>query len=120
MNRSRSVLVICRSAPYGSGRLRDALDLVMAFGAFEQTISLLLLDDAVMLLQPGQGDIDGSRNLMRLAGALPDYGISAVHVDAAALRERSLDIGLVAIAATAIDESAISGLIASHEVVLSV
>jgi tRNA 2-thiouridine synthesizing protein C len=115
-----TVLLVCSAAPYGSSRLRDALDAAMAFGAFEQLVSLLLTGDAVLLLKDGQQDSPGSRNLAKLAGALPDYGIERVHADAGALAERGLDPAALALPAEPVDDAEMARLIASHDVVLSV
>jgi tRNA 2-thiouridine synthesizing protein C len=116
----RSVLIVCRDAPYGSGRLRDALDTAMAFGAFEQRVSLLLLEDAVLLLAPGQQSPAGERNLVKLASALPDYGMDVVHVAAGALRDRALDPSALALPAEPLDDAGIAALIGAQDLVLSI
>jgi len=115
----RSVLLVCGAAPHGSSRARDALDVAMAFGAFEQRVSLLLTGDAVLVLAPGQQDTPGARNLARLAGALPDYGIERVQVDARALAERALDPATLVLPVAALDDAAIAALVGAHDVVLS-
>ena len=120
MNAPRAVLIICRDAPHGSGRLRDALDTAMAFGAFEQRVSLLLLGDAVLLLAPGQQSPAGERNLVKLAGALPDYGIEPVLVAAEALRDRALDPSALALPAEPLDDAGIAALIGAQDAVLSI
>lgn len=124
MNRAvtaRSALVICRSAPYGSARVQDALDLAMAFGAFEQQVSLLLLGDGVLALLEGQEPtVIQMRSAARLAGSLPDYGIERVFVDAHALAERRLVVGELAVPAQSLDALEIAALIAANDLVLTV
>ena len=120
MSARRSVLLLSRAPPYGGPRARDALDVAMAFGAFDQTVTLLLLGDAVLLLKRGQQDgADAGRNLERLSGALPDYGIEAVCVEQRALVERGLEPADLAGDVRPVDDAAIAALIAGHEVVLS-
>ena len=117
---SRSVLLLCRAAPYGDGRARDALDAAMAFGAFDQDITLLLLGDAVFMLRAGQQDRPSqARNLSRFAAALPDYGIGRIAVEAAALAERSIDVNSLLLPVAELDSAQIAALIAAHDVVLS-
>lgn len=117
----RTTLVICRSAPCGSTRAADALDVAMAFGAFEQPVSLLFLGDGVLALLPGQepGPI-GARSLARIAGALPDYGIERVCVEASALAARGLADTALAVPVEPLPAPAIAALIAAHEIVLTV
>jgi len=117
----RRVLVLCRSAPYGGPRARDALDLAMAFGAFEQQVALLLLGDGVLLLAGEQRPVaEFSRSLSALSGTLPDYGIDAVHVEAKALEARGLRAADLAVPVRALDETGIAALLASHDFVLTV
>ncbi len=80
---ARSVLVLCRTPPYGSERARDALDIAMAFGAFEQQPTLLFLGDGVLALLEQQNPTAlPARNLGKLVGTLADYGITGLHVEA--------------------------------------
>ena len=113
----RSVLLVCRSAPYGSSRARDALDATLAFGAFEMPVKLLLLGDGVLMLA---SDVESGSPLSRLAGTLPDYGIERVFVERSSLAERGLGADSLAVPVEALDDDALAALIAAHELVLTV
>ena len=51
---SKSLLVISRQAPWSGPSAREALDIVLAGGAFDLPIGLLFLDDGAFQLAPNQ------------------------------------------------------------------
>jgi len=117
----RSVLVVCRSAPYGRSRARDAVDVAMAFAAFDQPVTLLFLGDGVLALASGQRPApEFSRSLDKLLGTLADYGIEEVHADAAALAARGLDAQALALPVRLAGPVELRELFAAHERVLTV
>ena len=117
----RSVLVVCRSAPYGRSRARDAIDVAMAFAAFDQPVTLLFLADGVLALARGQRPAaEFSRSLEKLLGTLADYGVESVHADAAALAARGLDAAALALPVRLAGPEELRELFATHERVLTV
>jgi tRNA 2-thiouridine synthesizing protein C len=115
------ILVLCRSAPYGSSRVRDALDLAMALGAFEQAVSLLLMDDAVLMLLPDQDPSPAvSKSLLKVSGALETFGVSAVLADADALAKRGLAATDLPEDVTVLGTAELAETFARHRLVLSV
>jgi tRNA 2-thiouridine synthesizing protein C len=116
----RSVLLVCRSAPYGRSRAREAIDAAMAFAAFEQPVTLLFLGDGVLVLARGQSPEPGlSRSLEKLIGTLPDYGVNAVCADARALAERGLAASDLALDVQLASPAELRELFAAHELVLT-
>ena len=51
---SKSLLVISRQAPWAGPSAREALDIVLAGGAFDLPIGVLFMDDGVFQLAPHQ------------------------------------------------------------------
>lgn len=51
---STSLLIISRQAPWSGLTAREALDIVLAGGAFDLPMGLLFLDDGVFQLVPDQ------------------------------------------------------------------
>jgi len=93
----------------------------MAFGAFDQQVSLLFVGAGVLALlrhQEPQGDC--AKNLEKLLGALPDYGIGTVHVDGSALARFGLREQDLALPVSRIDPASLALLYAAHEIVLTV
>ncbi|MPQ82899.1 sulfurtransferase complex subunit TusC [Pseudomonas sp. MAFF 730085] len=114
---SKSLLVISRQPPWAGPGAREALDIVLAGGAFDLPIGLLFLDDGVFQLAPHQNakavqQKDLSANLQ----ALGLFGIDEVFACSHSLAER----GLTAPAsAEPLSSEAIAQLIDRYEQVIT-
>lgn len=117
---TRRVLLLCRASPAGGPRVRDALDAAMAFGAFEQQVTLLLLGDGVLAALDGQQAPAGARTAGKLIGALPDHDAGHAVVSASALAARGLQSAPLLPGIECLDDDGIAVLVASHDIVLSV
>jgi tRNA 2-thiouridine synthesizing protein C len=78
---AKSLLIISRQAPWSGPGAREALDIVLAGGAFDLPIGLLFLDDGVFQLAAKQDakalqQKDLSANLQ----ALPMFGVEELFV----------------------------------------
>ncbi|MBV6824894.1 sulfurtransferase complex subunit TusC [Pseudomonas sp. PD9R] len=88
----KSLLIISRQAPWSGPGAREALDIVLAGGAFDLPIGLLFLDDGVFQLAAKQDakalqQKDLSANLQ----ALPMFGVEELFFCAKSAKERGLD-----------------------------
>lgn len=88
---SKSLLVISRQAPWSGPSAREALDIVLAGGAFDLPIGLLFMDDGVFQLAANQDakavqQKDLSANLQ----ALGLFGIDDVFACSHSLAERAM------------------------------
>jgi tRNA 2-thiouridine synthesizing protein C len=86
-----SLLIISRQAPWSGPSAREALDIVLAGGAFDLPIGLLFLDDGVFQLAPTQDaravqQKDLSANLQ----ALSLFGVEDVFACSYSVAERGL------------------------------
>ena len=114
---SKSLLVISRQAPWSGPSAREALDIVLAGGAFDLPIGLLFMDDGVFQLAPHQNakavqQKDLSANLQ----ALGLFGIDDVFACNHSLTERGLPPPA---SAQALDSAAISQLIDRYDQVIT-
>lgn len=117
---SKSILIICRSAPYSSSSARDALDMALAGAVFEQPVSLLLLDDAVLQLLPGQrSSAIQAKNPNAMLGALPMYDIEHIYTSLGSLALHGLHANSLEPTPTVLDAEELKHFIARHEVVLT-
>jgi len=85
----KSLLIISRQAPWSGPGAREALDIVLAGGAFDLPIGLLFLDDGVFQLAPAQNakavqQKDLSANLQ----ALSLFGVEDVFACGNSVKER--------------------------------
>ena len=115
MQGSRRVLVICRHNAGAGPRAREAVDIALAFGAFDQAVTLLFADDGVWNLVPGQSG-ETTRSMERLLGALPDYGIQPLHADARALAERGIGQDRMVPGCTLLDAAGMAALVDANEI----
>lgn len=88
----KSLLIISRQAPWSGPSAREALDIVLAGGAFDLPIGLLFLDDGVFQLAAKQNakalqQKDLSANLQ----ALPMFGVEDLFACGDSVAERGLD-----------------------------
>ena len=88
---ARTLLVVFRHTPYSGSLCKAGHDLALAAAAFEQAISVLLMDDGVWQLLRGQdGTSIDAKTSSRSLAAFPLYGIETFFVDAQSLLERDL------------------------------
>ena len=68
----KTVLMVLRHSPYGSGLAKAALDAALASAAFDQSFDLLFMGDGVLQLQPDQDSHTlGIKNMSRQLASLP-------------------------------------------------
>jgi len=96
---AKSLLLISRQSPWSGPGAREALDIVLAGGAFDLPIGLLFLDDGVFQLLTGQDartvqQKDLSANLQ----ALPMFGVEELFVCADSAAQRGIDTAALALA----------------------
>ncbi|WLH66527.1 sulfurtransferase complex subunit TusC [Pseudomonas sp. FP2309] len=114
---SKSLLVISRQAPWSGPCAREALDIVLAGGAFDLPIGLLFMDDGVFQLAAHQDaravqQKDLSANLQ----ALELFGVDDVFACHHSLAERGLPHPANA---QPLDSRAISQLIDRYDQVIT-
>ncbi|MDO3385731.1 sulfurtransferase complex subunit TusC [Gilvimarinus sp. SDUM040013] len=85
------ILCVSRHAPYQTSHANDALDAVLAAGAFDQDIGLLLIDEGVWQLVTQQdAPYVGKKDLSKKLCALALYGIENIFVHEPSLQGRLL------------------------------
>lgn len=88
---SKQILFILRKPPYSGAYAHEALDLIMTAAAFDQDVSLLLLDDAVFQLKCQQKpESAGLKDTAAMFDALGVYGINNIYVEIESLQGRGL------------------------------
>ncbi|MDO7896086.1 sulfurtransferase complex subunit TusC [Pseudomonas citrulli] len=118
---AKSLLLISRQAPWSGPGAREALDIVLAGGAFDLPIGLLFLDDGVFQLLVGQEaravqQKDLSANLQ----ALPLFGVEDLFVCADSARDRGVATDALALdAMTVLDATQIAALIDRYDQVIT-
>ncbi len=87
-----SLAIINSKAPYSNTAGKDALDIALIFGSFEQAISLFFQGDGVWQLIPAQ---DGAsifvNDYLKTFAAFEFYDIEGVYVCQKSLQDRNLN-----------------------------
>ncbi len=116
---NKRFLLVCRTAPYGAARAREALDMALAAAAFDQDVGLLFLGDGVWQLVRGQNpEAIGQKAFDKQLGSLPLYSIDRLYVDAQALDERALAPEDLVLPTQPLSSAAIAVLLKEQDVVL--
>lgn len=117
---ARSMLLIARQSPWSGPSAREALDIVLAGGAFELPLGLLFLDDGVWQLtctqQPGavqQKDV--TANLQ----ALPLFGVEALYAARSSLAERGLSEECLSLQVTVLNDDELADLLNRYDHVIT-
>jgi len=90
-NTSKSLAIINAKAPYSSTAGKDALDIALIFGSFEQTVSLFFQGEGVwQLIRKQDGSIISVKDYLKTFAAFEFYDIKNVYVCQSSLKERNL------------------------------
>lgn len=105
-------LFLLRQSPYATPLAREALDMALAFAAFDQHIQLVFLGDGVYQLVKGQDTQNlGIKNIGKTLDALAMYDINDVYVCQTSLAGRGLNPQDLSIDAKEISAADIAKLI---------
>jgi len=93
MSGGKSIMFINRRGPYGTIYAQESLEIAMLGAAFDQRISLALIDDGVFLLRAGQGTTAvGMKRFTAAYRALGDFDIERVYVERQSLEVRGMTV----------------------------
>lgn len=80
-------LFVMRHAPHVSSHVQEALDQLLTTAAFDQTVTVLFLDDGVWQLKQGQdASISGRRDTAAVLQALSLYDVEHILVEQESLQ----------------------------------
>ncbi|HCJ30075.1 MAG TPA: sulfurtransferase complex subunit TusC [Pseudomonas sp.] len=117
---ARSMLIITRQSPWSGPSAREALDIVLAGGAFELPLGLLFLDDGVFQLAPAQQAAHlQQKDLTANLQALPMFGVNALFAAKRSLSERGLDEAALPLPVEVLDDAGLSALINRYDHVIT-
>jgi tRNA 2-thiouridine synthesizing protein C len=88
---AKSLLIISRQSPWSGPSAREALDIVLAGGAFDLPIGLLFLDDGVFqLLAEQKSAAVQQKDLTANLQALTMFGVEELYACEQSLKERAI------------------------------
>lgn len=87
----KKIGIINSRSPYGDNAGKDALDLALIFGSYEQQISLFFHGDGVYQLITQQSpELIQQKNYLKTFGAFELYDVNHIYVCQQSLKQRQL------------------------------
>ena len=88
---TKSLAILNAKAPFASSAGKDALDVALIFGSFEQPVSLFFQGDGVwQLISEQNGSIISVKDYLKTFAAFEFYDIENIYVCQTSLTERHL------------------------------
>lgn len=116
----KSYLFVLRKPLHSGACVQEMLDIILTVAAFDQPVSLLLLDDAVFHLKQGQQPAGvGMRDTAAMFKVLELYDVKAVYIEAESLHERGLAVQDLFLPVRPVGRAGIAALIATFDVVFA-
>lgn len=103
------LMIVFRTAPFGTIYAFEGLENVLIMGAYDQDISVLFVDDGVYAIKEGMNtEATGIKNFSPTFRALEAYDIEKIYVDKGSLEERGLSVDDLVIEPQIIESSAVA------------
>jgi len=116
---SKTLAILNAKAPYGNSAGKDALDIALIFGSFEQTVSLFFQGDGVWQLILGQdGSIISIKDYLKTFAAFEFYDIEDIYVCQASLKKRNLPAKFHIEEVQVLNQQEFANKLTSHQTIL--
>lgn len=90
----KSFLLVLNQPPHDGLSVQETLDVILTAAAFDQAVSLLLLDDAVFQIKQHQNpEPVGLKDTSTIFKALEIYDVHNIYLEVESLQERGLNAG---------------------------
>lgn len=115
----KNYLFVMRHPPHISSHVQEALDQMLTTAAFDQSVTVLFLDDGVFQLKTGQNPQDMAlKNTAAIFTALELYEIKDVFVETESLAERGLSMDDLILPVRAVPRAGVNELMRRHDLVV--
>ena len=116
----KSYLFVIHRQPNQGLHVLENLDMILTCGAFDQTVSLLFLDDGVLQLKRDQQPEQQSRqDHGAIFQALDLYNIQQLYVETESLCARGLTVHDLILDVSCIERQAIADLMQRHSILIN-
>ncbi len=114
----KKYLFALRSAPHSGCVVQEMLDVVLSTAAFEQQVSLLLLDEAVFAIKNNQQpERHQGKDTAAIFSALEIYDVNDIYVEVESLQERGLIIDDLSLSVHKVQRNKIADLMKQYDIV---
>ncbi len=115
----RKIMFVNRKAPHGSVYALEGLEVILIFGAYDQEISAVFMDDAVLSLKKGQDTSElGTKDFSATFRVLEAYGVENRYVEKESLEQRGLTEEDLIIDVEVVDQAVLREVMGKQDVLL--
>ena len=113
-------IAIINSRPaFGNNAGKDALDLALILGSYEQQVSIFFHDDGVFQLQKNQQtELVNQKNYLKTFGAFELYDIEHIYACEQSLISRKLSCEFSIDTVSVLSQQRFNDILAEHDVIL--
>ena len=116
----KNYLFVLRKLAHSGAYVQEMLDIILTTAAFDQKVSILLLDDGVFQLKNGQHPENvGMKDTAAIFNALEIYEVTHIYTEIESLQERGLKPGDLCLPVQAFYRKDIAGLMKRFDVVFA-
>lgn len=116
----KNYLFVLRKPAHSGALVQEMLDTILTTAAFDQKVSILLLDDGVFQLKNGQHpESAGMKDTAAIFKALEIYEINTIYTEVESLLERGLKSADLCLPVQAFYRKDIAGLMKRFDVVFA-
>ena len=113
------ICFVNRNAPHGTIYAWEGLEVLLIFGAYDNELCAVYMDDAVFCLKKGQDTTGiGIKGFVQTLPVLEDYGCEKVYVDRESMEKRGLTTDDFAIPVEVMDAAGIGKVMSEQDVIL--
>mgnify|MGYP001321836129 CR=1 FL=1 len=115
----KNFLFVSQRSPHQGLNVSENLDMILTCGAFDQSVALLLLDDAVFQIKKQQHGSEYLKDTAATFQALDLYNINTVYVEMESLSARGLTAEDLDLEVIVIRRSAVAELLQKFSIIIS-
>lgn len=116
----KKYLFVLRKPAHSGIMVQEMLDIILTAAAFDQQVSILLLDDAVFQIKIGQHpEAAGMKDTSAVFKALDIYDVKHIYAEAESLQERGIKPGDLCLPIQELFRKDIAGLMKRHDIVFA-
>jgi len=115
----KNYLFVLNKPAYCGNHAQETLDIILTAAAFDQAVSLLLLDDGVFQLKTHQNPTVGLKDIAAIFSALEIYDVTRIYVEAESILNRGLKPEDLCLPVELVNRKDVAKLMAGFDIVFA-
>jgi tRNA 2-thiouridine synthesizing protein C len=116
----KKYLFVLRKPAHSGGYVQEMLDIILITAAFDQSVSILWLDDAVFQLKNHQQpETSGMKDTAAMLQSLVIYDVTELYIESESLQQRGLSTDSLCLPVQTLPRQAIGEFMRSFDVVFA-